>query len=73
MTSSEKKQTTCGMRICLFPTVVIVLVLLIGCGSPNELQAYTDFAPIERDDWDVSTPDAEGLDPELVGKLTKRF
>jgi hypothetical protein len=36
--------------------------------TPAEL-AGTDYTPLPGPDWDVSTPEAEGLDPDLVSEL----
>jgi CubicO group peptidase (beta-lactamase class C family) len=34
-----------------------------------EALSAVDYAPLERVDWPVSTPDAQGLDPQLVAEL----
>lgn len=36
-----------------------------GCCDRDAL----DYAPVERDDWPTSTPEAEGLDPDLLDDL----
>lgn len=36
--------------------------------EPGELDG-TDYTPLPGPDWDVSTPEAEGLDPDLVSEL----
>ncbi len=47
----------------------LILLLLVGCGpSAKQLEAV-DYTPQPGDDWEVSTPDAQGLDPELVAEL----
>ena len=56
---------------------VFILCTLAGCDSSNILDASpsaeelaaVDFTPLERDDWEVSTPEEQGLDPELVAGL----
>jgi CubicO group peptidase (beta-lactamase class C family) len=56
-------------RISLLFFTLGFLLLLIGCGpSAAELEAV-DYTPLSRNDWDVSTPEAEGLDPLLVAEL----
>ncbi|MBN2352910.1 MAG: serine hydrolase [Spirochaetales bacterium] len=59
----------------LWPAVVPFLFVLFGCGtlvgcgpSQKELEAVT-YAPVPRDDWPLSTPAAEGLDPLTVARL----
>jgi CubicO group peptidase (beta-lactamase class C family) len=42
---------------------------LVGCGpSAEELEAV-DYGPVVREDWKVSTPAQQGLDPMLVAEL----
>jgi CubicO group peptidase (beta-lactamase class C family) len=36
--------------------------------SAEEVEAI-DYAPVERDDWEVSTPEEQGVDPQLVAAL----
>ena len=53
----------------LFASLILVLSMLIGCGpSAEELEAV-DYTPHSGDDWEVSTPEEQGLDPELVAEL----
>jgi CubicO group peptidase (beta-lactamase class C family) len=55
--------------LALFAALSLLLPVLAGCGpSADDLQAV-DYAPAVRDDWEVSTPAAEGLDPMLVAKM----
>jgi CubicO group peptidase (beta-lactamase class C family) len=43
---------------------------LAGCGNPSpEELAAVDYTPQVRDDWAVSTPAEQGLDPTLVAEL----
>ena len=57
--------------------VVLTLSILAGCDSSNILDtspsteelAAVDYTPLQRDDWEVSTPEEQGLDPELVAEL----
>ena len=52
--------------------VILILVLLVGCDgsvpSTADLEAV-DYTPLPGDDWQVSTPDEQGLDPMLVAEL----
>jgi len=53
-----------------FVSIIIVLIMLIGCGGPSAAElAAVDYNPVSLDDWPVSTPEEQGLDPELVAKL----
>jgi len=52
---------------CMGP--VAIAVLLSACGpSPAELETV-NYAPMPGQDWKVSPPADQGLDPELVAKL----
>ena len=50
---------------------VLLLSIVSGCeSSPSDEElAEVDYTPLQRDDWVVSTPEEQGLDPELVAEL----
>lgn len=50
--------------------IILLLLMIAGCGGPSteELEAV-DYSPLSRNDWDVSTPEEEDLDPLLVARL----
>ncbi len=53
----------------LLTSVLLILSMLVGCGpSIKDLEAV-DYTPLSRDDWKVSTPEEQGLDPMLVAEL----
>jgi CubicO group peptidase (beta-lactamase class C family) len=53
----------------LITSSILILSILVGCGpSPEDLTAV-DYTPLPRDDWEVSTPEEQGLDPDLVAEL----
>lgn len=53
----------------LIASAILILSVLVGCGpSAEELEAV-DYAPLTGDDWEVSTPQEQGLDPKLVAEL----
>jgi CubicO group peptidase (beta-lactamase class C family) len=60
----------------LLPLTSAILILailassgLVGCGpSAADLEAV-DYAPLPGGDWEVSTPEEQGLDPRLVATL----
>ncbi len=51
---------------------MFILTLLLGCDlskpSIEDLQAI-DYRPLPGDDWQISTPEEQGLDPLLVAEL----
>jgi CubicO group peptidase (beta-lactamase class C family) len=58
----------------LFASVILILSILIssglvGCGPSAEDLAAVECTPLPGDDWKVSTPAEQGLDPELVAEL----
>jgi len=54
----------------LFASGILILSMLAGCGGPSveDLEAV-DYTPLLRDDWKVSTPEEQGLDPMLVAEM----
>jgi CubicO group peptidase (beta-lactamase class C family) len=56
----------------LFASVILVLSMLVGCSpsrpSIEDLEAVT-YTPLPGDDWKVSTPEEQGLNPMLVAEL----
>jgi CubicO group peptidase (beta-lactamase class C family) len=55
--------------LLFFTTAMCILSLLVGCGPRTESPQALDYTPLRRDDWKVSTPAEQGLDPELVAEL----
>ena len=54
-----------------FALLVLLLVLasLASCGpSPSDLE-WVDYTPLPGGDWEVSTPEEQGLDPDLLAAL----
>jgi CubicO group peptidase (beta-lactamase class C family) len=43
--------------------------MLVGCGPSTEELDTVDYTPLPGDDWKVSTPAEQGLDPMLVVEL----
>jgi len=59
------------LRACFlaFAIATLTVSLLVGCGPSTGDLAAVDYKPLVRDDWEVSTPEKQGLDPTLVAKL----
>ncbi|MFN2234553.1 MAG: serine hydrolase domain-containing protein [Anaerolineales bacterium] len=56
-------------RLLYILTSMILIFMLVGCGpSPEELEDV-NYIPLPGDDWQVSTPSEQGLDPQLVAEL----
>jgi CubicO group peptidase (beta-lactamase class C family) len=56
--------------VLIFASVILILSMLAGCGGPSvrDLEAV-GYTPLLRDDWNVSKPEEQGLDPILVAKM----
>ncbi len=72
----REKYTTKGRQhsFLLFTSTILILSILIpsglvGCGPSTEELEVVDYTPLVRDDWKVSTPEEQGLDPMLVAEL----
>ena len=67
----------CQNRPILFICAILILATMVGCSSSalfeessmtEELEAV-DYTPLSGDDWDLSTPKDQGLDPKLTEDL----
>ncbi len=67
----REKYTTKGRQhsFLLFTSTILILSMLVGCGPRAEDLAAVEYTPLSRDDWEVSTPEEQGLDPMLVAEL----
>lgn len=55
--------------LLLIPCVILFLLMLAACGSRTEDLKAVEYAPLPGDDWKVSTPAEQGLDPKLVAEF----
>jgi hypothetical protein len=53
----------------MFIIAILILSMLVGCGPSTEDLEAVDYTPLPGDDWEVSTPAEQGLDPMLVAEL----
>ena len=53
----------------LITSLILILSMLAGCGPSAEDLNAVDYSPLSGDDWEVSTPEEQGLDPLLVSEL----
>lgn len=56
-----------------FPFIMMTLILIssVGCSRSGKDIDAVDYTPLSGDDWEVSTPSEQGLDPDLVLELYK--
>jgi len=70
MTNKEINPTNGRQRqFLLFTSMILILSTLIGCGPSTEDLEAVDYTPLPGDDWKVSTPADQGLDPMVVAEL----
>ena len=70
MTHRRKSPANLLQRsLFLISSLILVISMLVGCGPSTEELEAVDYSPLPGDDWQVSTPDEQGLDPMLVTKL----
>ncbi|MGB5925732.1 MAG: serine hydrolase [Dehalococcoidia bacterium] len=55
--------------LLIIAIVLLVLSALPGCGPSIEDLLAVDYTPLPGDDWDISTPSEQGLDPMLVAEV----
>jgi CubicO group peptidase (beta-lactamase class C family) len=65
MHTSEQRQCF----LIKFTIAILILSILVACGPSIEDLNAIDYTPLVRDDWPVSTPEEQGLDPILVAKI----
>jgi len=53
----------------LITSAILILSMLVGCGPSTENLSAVEYTPLPGDDWKVSTPAKQGLDPMLVAEL----
>ncbi len=52
-----------------FIFLALIASLIAGCGPSKQALGAVDYTPLAGDDWAISTPGDEGLDPLLVSRL----
>jgi len=50
--------------LLLFTSVILILSMFVGCSPSPEDLAAVDYTPLPGDDWEVSSLEEEGLDPD---------
>lgn len=64
-TTSGIQRTVLFLMVC----AILLVTILTGCRHTDEEPVTVDYRPQPGRDWEVSTPEAEGLDPLLIEKL----
>ena len=55
--------------LVLFASVFLILSDMVGCSPKAEDLESVEYGPLRRNDWPVSTPAEQGLDPALVARF----
>jgi CubicO group peptidase (beta-lactamase class C family) len=55
--------------LLIITIVLLVMLALANCSPSSEDLSAIDYTPLPGDDWEVSTPAEQGLDPMLVAEL----
>jgi CubicO group peptidase (beta-lactamase class C family) len=70
MNNLQKRSKGRQGSFLLFSSLFLILsMLLTGCGPSDEDLEAVDYTPLQREDWEVSTPAEQRLDPRLVAEL----
>lgn len=67
--SAKRSSRHRGRALILLGLIGLLTLSLAGCGPSADELAAVDYSPISGEDWPVSTPEAQGLDPDLVARL----
>ncbi len=67
--SIQNLSLSADLRVLIIAMCLLLCFVNAGCGpSAAQLEAV-DYTPQVREDWQTSTPAAEGVDPDLVAEL----
>jgi CubicO group peptidase (beta-lactamase class C family) len=62
-------RSKCRQHFLLFASVILILSGFVGCSLSIEQREAVEYTPLSGNDWEVSTPAEQGLDPRLVADL----
>lgn len=66
---SKREEREQHRSILVLLGLILLLLSLVGCFPSIEDLKAVNYTPLAGDDWKVSTPEAQGLDPILVAAL----
>lgn len=55
--------------ILLITGTILIPTILVGCDPSTKHLKAVEYTPLTGDDWKVSTPAEQGLDPMFVAEL----
>lgn len=56
-------------RHLIIVLLVFIMISFAACSTSKETLDTVNYTPQIRNDWDVSTPEEQGVDPTLVAQL----
>ncbi len=57
------------VRQTVLSALILCCILLAGCGPSRTELDRVDYRPLTKDDWEVSTPEEQGVDSDLIATL----
>ena len=69
MYGREQNSIVGRQHVFLLLASVIMILLVAGCAPSTEELEAVNYTPLPGNDWEVSTPAEQGLDPMLVAEL----
>ena len=63
------RRSTLSVTSGILLVTILMSMGLVGCGPSTEILMADDYTPLPGDDWEVSTPEEQGLDPALLKRL----
>jgi CubicO group peptidase (beta-lactamase class C family) len=67
--SGKRQRSTLTIASAILILFILIPAGLIGCGPGARELETVDHTPLPGEDWEVSTPAEQGLDPKLVAEL----
>lgn len=67
--SAGRPRIPSGAGVAILVLSALALAAVAGCGPSASDLAMVDYAPLPGGDWEVSTPEEQGLDAQLVARL----
>lgn len=58
-----------GNFLFVFSGILFAVLSLVSCGPSAAALEAVDYAPAPNEEWEISTPEEQGLDPEAVAEL----
>ena len=64
-----KMKKIISMKAVRTAMLLTIILSIVGCSTYSQDLEFVEYTPLPGDDWEVSTPAEQGLNPNLVAKL----